>query len=493
MKLDWYQFVNQEQCPDKSKVAFRDRIPAVCQTCGTEVNITRGNLHNTLKRKGTYDCRSCGAKKSAAKGLIKHRKTMLERYGVENPNQVPEIRARIKKTSIDRYGDGGSLSVAREAFIAKYGVDNPFKVPEIQAKIDATMTERYGSISMNLGNLLKRNNVSSKRELFDKLVAYLEDKDTNCSSSSTQAYMQTTQVVLTRLLNLYGRTDLLRKGYFQSNAEKEIYDFIVNELGYEGLVLTGNRTALGGKELDIYLPAINLGIEHNGCYWHKHSILNNKWQHFHKRELAEAKGIRLIQIMEDEWLFRSEIVKSVLSNAILKSNTRYFARKLTLAKVSKLDAIEFLDNNHLMGAFKSGRNIGLYDTEGRLIQIMAYKVYKSGNIHLERICSKRGTTVVGGVSKLLKYVTKNHDYKQVTSFVDLRYATGASLKAIGFELENVSLGFKWVKNVTTYNRRYCRANMDDRNLPEAAHAEELGLDKIYDAGQARWVLKKPLE
>ena len=73
------------------------------------------------------------------------------------------------------------------------------------------------------------------------------------------------------------------------------------------------------------------------------------------------------------------------------------------------------------------------------------------------------------------------------SFVDLRYGNGSSLLKAGFELKGITLGWKWTDFKSTYNRLRCRANMDDRKLTEKEHANELGLYKIYDAGQAKFI------
>lgn len=64
------------------------------------------------------------------------RQTMLSRYGVEHPNQSPEIRARM-------------MEKKRKTMLERYGVDNPMKVPGIAqksvSKREETMREKYGA------------------------------------------------------------------------------------------------------------------------------------------------------------------------------------------------------------------------------------------------------------------------------------------------------------------------------------------------------------
>jgi hypothetical protein len=96
--------------------------------------------------------------------------------------------------------------------------------------------------------------------------------------------------------------------------------------------------------------------------------------------------------------------------------------------------------------------------------------------------------VVGGYSKLLKYAIKTFDIDKIYTFVDLRYGDVASLKDMGFVHVGTTLGWKWTDYDKTYNRLFCKANMDERKLTQKEYAKELGLVKIYDAGQAKMVL-----
>ena len=62
--------------------------------------------------------------------MEKYRKTCLDLYGVENPNQCDLIKEKIKETNLK-----------------KYGVDNASKSLEIIKKIIKTNNERYGANS----------------------------------------------------------------------------------------------------------------------------------------------------------------------------------------------------------------------------------------------------------------------------------------------------------------------------------------------------------
>jgi hypothetical protein len=168
-----------------------------------------------------------------------------------------------------------------------------------------------------------------------------------------------------------------------------------------------------------------------------------------------------------------------------KSPIKLHARKLKVFERPASLSQEFVQKNHLMGSFHAAKSLGLKDQTGELVCLVTYR-REGTELEISRMCSKLNTQIVGGVSRLFSHLPLE-GVERIVSFVDLRYATGHSLLKLGFELEKITLGWKWTDGKNTYNRLHCRANMDDRQLSQAQHAAELGLRKIYDAGQAKYV------
>ena len=101
------------------------------------------------------------------------------------------------------------------------------------------------------------------------------------------------------LFEEYARTNHSRG---TSNAEQALYEYIRSI--YPGEIKQHVKNLLkesSGKyyEIDIYIPALKIGIEYNGLYWHS-ELQKEKNYHFKKSKLADALGIRLINIYEDE-------------------------------------------------------------------------------------------------------------------------------------------------------------------------------------------------
>lgn len=99
----------------------------------------------------------------------------------------------------------------------------------------------------------------------------------------------------------------LPTGSTASKGENELTDY-VESLGHT--VIRRDRTLLGGKELDIYLPELKLALEFNGDYWHSDEWLlsrgNITAEEYHrtKLELAAEKGVRLGFVWNSEWRFK---------------------------------------------------------------------------------------------------------------------------------------------------------------------------------------------
>ena len=265
-----------------------------------------------------------------------------------------------------------------------------------------------------------------------------------------------------------------------SKQEKQITDFIKEILPNE-TILNSDRTILNGQELDVYIPSKALAIEYHGLYWHC-ELHKDRQYHFNKRQLADQANIRLLQFYGNEWNEKTNICKSIIKSTLNQFDHKYFGRKTIIKIPSANERKDFLTQNHLMGDFKSGKSVGLYIGD-ELISLIVYKRHGYG-IDISRFCNKLNTTVIGGLSKLLKFIGSKENPLFIQSWVDLRYHKGSGLLAMGFEQEKITLGWRWTDFNDTYNRLSCRANMDERNLSEKGHSEELGYFKIYDAGQA---------
>lgn len=96
----------------------------------------------SLERYGTLTPHSFGSEQ--------FRQDMVDKFGVENSMQVPEIKEKMKKSYIDNNDGmwGASQSVQekmKKTSLDKYGTERPQQSEEVQAKMKQTNLEKYGT------------------------------------------------------------------------------------------------------------------------------------------------------------------------------------------------------------------------------------------------------------------------------------------------------------------------------------------------------------
>lgn len=84
----------------------------------------------------------------------------------------------------------------------------------------------------------------------------------------------------------------------RSHKEMELLKYVKSI--YTGIIKHDCKSVISPKEIDIYLPDLNLGIEFNGTRYHSTEMGTPKDYHLNKSLLCRSKGIRLIHIYEFE-------------------------------------------------------------------------------------------------------------------------------------------------------------------------------------------------
>jgi len=311
--------------PSKSEVVQARRKQTSIEKYG--VDNPGKNSEVVAKRKETNRKRYGGASPASSFDIqTKMKKTMLSRHGVENASQCPEITEKKIKTNQQKYGtDWGfqnefvkkkiqyssqekhgvswpsqssqSKENKKKTMIDRYGVEFITQLPEFRDKIQISNKIRF------FNNLLNRNN--NLIEPLFSLEEYLGSAyqhDWKCKTCETTFTDYARHGVIPRCPTCFPIN------FNTSSGEKQITDFIKDT---NLIVEENNRTQIQPYELDIWLPEKNIAIEYNGLYWHSDLHKSDDY-HRMKWDLCQEKGIRLIQIFEDEWIQKSEIVKSRL-------------------------------------------------------------------------------------------------------------------------------------------------------------------------------------
>ena len=278
-----------------------------------------------------------------------------------------------------------------------------------------------------------------------------------------------------------------------SHGEGEVADFLKG-LGVE--VEKRTRQRLCKQEIDIYLPAFNIGVEYCGTYWQSEERLPNRY-HLAKLEDAEVAGIRLIQIFEDEWLFRREVVEARLRNILGVTERAVGARSLTLREVPWLEAKAFLETWHLQGAGKPAASCWALCKGDEILACATFGKARFGEEGAELLRFAASCSVQGGFSRLIKaYARSNLQVQSLTSYADRRWSDGRVYLRNGFQFKgNSRPGYWWCKNSQRYNRHMFQKHKlpkmlkkYDPQLSEIQNCKANGYFRLFDCGVSRWTL-----
>lgn len=278
----------------------------------------------------------------------------------------------------------------------------------------------------------------------------------------------------------------------RSKGEHEIYDWL-KSLNYSPDTSTFIRDDIGRLELDITLTTNNknIAIEFNGLYWHS-ELHRNSTYHKRKLDAAVKHGYHLIQVFEDEWRDKQDIVKSIILQSIGGNKNIIYARKCSIIKLTKTPN-DFLKLNHIQGNTRGSYSYGLtYNNSLVAVCVFGKNRFNTGWECL-RYCNLLNTTVTGGFSRLLKQFIKDASPDEIVSYADLRYFTGAVYHSNKFtQAPKISIGYfycpkgfyerlnrmKFQKHKLTHMKSY------DKSKTEHQIMTEEGYTRIYDAGQA---------
>ena len=275
---------------------------------------------------------------------------------------------------------------------------------------------------------------------------------------------------------------------YSSKSEREIRNFIEQYIPKKLIEYNYRKDK---KEFDIFIPSLNLAIEHNGLYTHS-EIKKDKNYHYDKWKYCRDRGIKLLTIWEDQWLNKKDIIKSIILSNLKKLENKIYARKCEIRECNIKESRDFLEKNHIQGYCSSKIKLGLfYNNELVSLMTFGYPRFakkKKETIELLRFCSKLNTNVIGAASKLFSYYKKHYENKNIISYANCDISNGSLYRTLGFtEIAHTGINYWW----TDYNKRYHRmtfmkkklvAKGNDNNKTESEIMRSNRFSKIYGTG-----------
>lgn len=460
----------------------------LCNTCNKVA--VKWSVKTSEYRK--YCSTKCAHNNDAVKKKIEQ--TCLEKYGHTTNLKMESNKEKQKQTCIERYGVDNYAKTHQfqekfiETSLKRYGVTNPSKLSSIKDKITATHLTQYGRIRQSQSHISEsvidmKNDSELMRHWFYDLkmpVSEIAEQLGICSSQLCIHFKQTLGIDISR--------------HTVSRVERQVSDFL-NEIGVEHE--TSNRKIISPKEIDIVVPQQMVAIEVNGVAWHGENRGKDKWYHIGKMDDCTAQGYRLVQVTDDEWNCKKDIVKSRLSG-IFQKNKKIWARKCIIREISPNESRLFFNSTHIQGYATQKIAYGLF-CDDVLVAAMSFCKSRYNTRYeweLLRYSNVLYTNVIGGASKLLSYFIKTHTPSSLISYCDLRWNTGKVYEKIGFVKSHQSKpNFTYVKNGRLESRvKYQKHKLSkllanfDPNLTERENMKNNGYDIMWDCGNSVYIL-----
>lgn len=496
-----------------------------CRKCSNEAtkDIRRSKIKKDISKWETKICPECNNQFDSLK--IRNQVYCSNKCSAVATGRNDTRIKKIKKTKFERYGDENYVNSekAKQTNLERYDVENPSFLPETLNKTKKTNLERYGTeVAIQSDKIRSKVIENQKHTNYKNIIDRLNNKCLNIDPLFTlEEYKSTFRDNKYEFLckkcgskfmdHIDGghlprclKCDPIISGF--SDKEREVLEYIRSI--YEGEIIENCRKLLKGKEIDIYIPELNLAFEFNGIYWHSELGGNkNKSYHLNKTNECENLGIRLIHIFEDEWRNKQDIVKSKLRYLIGLKSESVYARKCYIEEISSAICNEFLKNNHIQGKCVSKIKIGLFrKCDRKLVSVITFgRLRKSlgnksvdGHYELIRYCSDINYNVVGGMSKLLSYFIKNYNPNVIITYADRRYSSRHKnvYKNVGFEYIGESTPNYWYFYRGEFDRyhryKFAKHRLSeklekfDNNLSEWQNMQMNGYDRIWDCGSLKY-------
>ena len=473
----WFYFNNLHERPK-------------CVTCGNELKF-RNRFDKPYGSFCSLDC----INNNKDEMVKRQKKTFNEKYGVDFYPNSDDFIIKQRQTKLEKYGDENFNNTIkmRQTKLEKYGNRNFNNI----SKHKITVLSKYGTENYSTSSTYKNKIKEEYKKKYPQLNIVDVEKNTvliSCSNCNTN-YNITKQLVYERVKRGYdvcvncnpiGQNN-------QSGIEKDFISFI-STLGVK--YNTSNRKILGKEELDVVLDDYNIAIEFNGLYWHSELFVNENY-HLNKTIKCQEKNINLLHIFEDEWLYKPEIVKSIIKNKIGIIQNKVYTRKCEIKTVTQEESKFFLETNHIQGNVNSKIRLGLFYND-ELVSLMTFSKGrilmggKSDEWELTRFCNKIDHIVVGSASKLFNHFIKNYKPKKIVSYSDIRLFDGGLYTKLGFQYKSQSKPNYWyINNGLRYHRFNFRKSIlkkegFDPNKTEKEIMFDRKYYRIYDCGNLRW-------
>jgi hypothetical protein len=217
---------------------------------------------------------------------------------------------------------------------------------------------------------------------------------------------------------------------------------------------------------------------------------------------AAQQNLQLIIIWEDEWATKKDIIRWRILSHIGKF-LRIHGRLCEVRRITKIQADEFLQQNHLHNSPHAKHKYGLF-YQHQLIAVASFsggrpiirdeKIYRS--YELVRFANYQNYIVHGGMGKLISHFIAEQNPDDVMSYADVDWSSGKSYEKLGFKFIEYTEPQKFYLNVKTCQRYYPKKlpqelldEFSKQLLPLDDFLLKHNIFTIYNSGNKKYLLK----
>jgi len=485
-----------------------------CKTCGNPtklISFSKGfsmfcsnqcvgkNLEIQEKKQKTLLCNYTGFNSD----VINERKkqTSLKNYGVEYARQSKRYLTDLKLKWEQVHGVTNFshtppvIEKRNQTNLKKYGHTNPMQSTSVREKVAKTNMDTYGVKTVFLLEKNRRKALANRRdcEVFD----LLNDREwlvANKNISST-VLAESLGVAWSTILNYFEKHGIKRDKFTVSKVEHKIHNLLDSlNIQYQ----TNERNILDGKEIDIFIPMLNIGIEIDGIYWHSDRFIKDPYYHQRKTVLARQKSVQLLHITDYEILNKFDIVVERLYNKLGISDKKVYARKCEIQEVNDSDYKDFINQHHIQGYCPAKFRYAL-TIDNQIQAIMSFsKPRYNKNYEWELVRYSSAKTVIGGASRLFKHFIKCVAPNSIISYADLRWNTGSMYEKIGMNFSDTTKPNYWYvtekgllhRSLFQKHKLKNKLTIYDPAKTEWENMSDNGYYKFWDCGSNVYTWKK---
>lgn len=215
-------------------------------------------------------------------------------------------------------------------------------------KIKETCIKKYGVNNPQKSNLIRNNrNKTEQQNIIKKYNNIIEETILNYNYKNFTCYCPICQnkfeidkdLFYTRVITHKTKVCIICNPISNTGSGKQLQLQSYITKIYNGNIVYNDKNILNGKEIDIYLPDLNLGFEFDGTYWHadprfyketdiiEHKKITAKeiWKRDKEKDiLCENLNIQLVRVKEYDWINNNEYeklkIKEIIENKLLFKN-----------------------------------------------------------------------------------------------------------------------------------------------------------------------------